>query len=324
MDLVTFLVYIAIVAIVYLFALLVYRSSLFRALFVLIAFLPIGLMLAFFIFRIPQLKNETHRTQFFENWKVGGHRGSSHDGIPENSLEAFLAVKNEGGQLAEMDIQITSDGVAVICHDSNVERLTGVNKDISSMTLAQFKQLTYSGTNITMPTFAEAVQFCVQNNIMMIWDVKNLDEALITQFVIQIRTYNLYSKVLVSGFNPIDTYFIKLADQKILTGFTWRMWELSTTDEDATINRFTGILHGIATVADVVVYSLTQSLIVPKFLGSDMIFYHVNDHSRYLEKAASDNNIYLAGWTSKNEYEMNWLKNYIKVPFLTDNVSLAP
>lgn len=148
------------------------------------------------------------------------------------------------------------------------------------MNITEFRKLRFIGTNVSLPTFEEAVAHCVANNIMMIWDVKNVDENLLKQFVIQIRTYNLYSKVLVSGFNPIDTYLVKMADPKILTGFTWRSWELSTTDEAATTPRFTGTLHAVASVLDVLAFGLARSLIIPKFLGSDVIFYHVSDISR--------------------------------------------
>lgn len=165
-------------------------------------------------------------------------------------------------------------------HDDFAVRVTGVDKDISTMTLAEFRELRFIGTNTSLPTFAEAVAHCVANDIMMIWDVKNVGEALLTQFVTQIRTHNLYSKVLVSGFNPIDMYMVKMADPKILTGFTWRSWELSTTDEAATVPRFTGLLHAVANFLDILVFGLARSLIMPKFLGSDVIFYHVNDISR--------------------------------------------
>ncbi|EGT48856.1 hypothetical protein CAEBREN_07320 [Caenorhabditis brenneri] len=325
MELLTFLAWILIVGLLYILALLALKFTTIRVVIVTLTFLPIALMLAFFIFRIPQLRpDEAHKVAFFTNWKVGGHRGSAHDDIPENSLEAFSAVKTEGGQVAEMDIQITQDGVPVICHDSNTVRVTGVDKDISSMNLTEFRDLRFTGTNISLPTFEEAVAHCVANNISMIWDVKNVDENLLKQFVIQIRTHNLYSKVLVSGFNPLDTYKVKMADPKILTGFTWRSWELSTTDEAATIPRFSGALNAIAQVLDVICFGLARSLIMPKFLGSDVVFYHVNDISKFLKSDAAANNIYVAGWTSNNAAEQVWLRDYLNVPFLTDNVGTVP
>lgn len=324
MDLLTFIAWGIIVGIIYILSLLALKFTTIRVIIVTLAFIPIALMIAFFIFRIPQLTNEPHKSQFFSAWKIGGHRGSAHDDIPENSLEAFSAVKREGGQLAEMDIQITLDGVPVICHDANTVRVTGVDKDISTMNITEFRKLRFTGTNISLPTFEEAVSYCVANDIMMIWDVKNVDENLLKQFVIQMKTHNLYSKVLVSGFNPIDTYKVKMADPKILTGFTWRNWELSTTDEAARIPRFTGALNAIASVLDVLVFGLARSLIMPKFLGSDVIFYHVNDISSFLKTDAAANNIYLAGWTSNNPTEQVWLRDYLNVPFLTDNVGTVP
>jgi len=53
-----------------------------------------------------------------------GHRGEPAS-YPENSLSGFEAVLNAGAAYIETDIQLTADGVPVLCHDPDVMKLTG-------------------------------------------------------------------------------------------------------------------------------------------------------------------------------------------------------
>jgi glycerophosphoryl diester phosphodiesterase len=53
------------------------------------------------------------------------HRGLwTQDGPPENSLAAFEAAC-EAGYGIELDVQLSSDGEAMVFHDSKLQRLTG-------------------------------------------------------------------------------------------------------------------------------------------------------------------------------------------------------
>ncbi|CAD6198549.1 unnamed protein product [Caenorhabditis auriculariae] len=277
----------------------------------------------FFIFRHHTIVNSGNKTAFFERFKVGAHRGSHYGNIPENSLEAFAAAKMEGAQLVEMDLQTTSDGVAVICHDPNTLAVTGVDREISKMTLAEFKQLRFTLNNGSLPTFEEAVEWCVQNDMMMLWDIKDVTDNMTSTFSKLIQINNLYGKVIVSGFNPIDIYKVKSRDPNILTGFTYRSSELSTVDEDGVKPRFQGILHVIALMVDNVLTALVKSFAMPTFLGADMLLFHCNDVSRYGAMEARRNDMYMAAWTSNIREEMEFFLNYLHVPFLTDDARLA-
>ena len=42
---------------------------------------------------------------------------------------------------SEIDVQLTEDGVPMVIHDSNLFRLAGIKKEISSMTYAEVKKL---------------------------------------------------------------------------------------------------------------------------------------------------------------------------------------
>ena len=55
------------------------------------------------------------------------HRGyyDNEAGIPENSLSCFQAAIDKGFAI-ELDIQLSSDGVAFVFHDADLERMCGV------------------------------------------------------------------------------------------------------------------------------------------------------------------------------------------------------
>lgn len=56
--------------------------------------------------------------------KVFAHRGASAD-WPENTLMAFRQGWHAGAAGAELDVRLTADGEAIVCHDATALRTTG-------------------------------------------------------------------------------------------------------------------------------------------------------------------------------------------------------
>lgn len=63
-------------------------------------------------------------------WVIG-HRGSSY-GV-ENTLGAIKAASDKGADFAEIDIQLSSDGVPVVVHDYDLSRLANKNQKVKEM-----------------------------------------------------------------------------------------------------------------------------------------------------------------------------------------------
>ncbi len=85
------------------------------------------------------------------------HRGLwSKDGPPENSLGAFEAAC-EAGYGIELDVQLSSDGEAVVFHDSKLARMTGREGRIGDHTAADLAQMRLDGTDETIPTLADTL-----------------------------------------------------------------------------------------------------------------------------------------------------------------------
>ena len=76
---------------------------------------------------------------------VSAHRGAF-ENAPENSL---LAIKNAidlGVEMTEVDVRMTADGVPVLFHDFETNRMLGVDTFISLMTYAQLQNYTLRNT----------------------------------------------------------------------------------------------------------------------------------------------------------------------------------
>ena len=96
---------------------------------------------------------------------VTAHRGYS-AAAPENTLPAFQLAIDQGCEWAELDVQMTSDGVVVVTHDSNLKRCTGKNAKVYDLTYAEVAQLDagrwfssrFADTRI--PTLEQVLQLC--------------------------------------------------------------------------------------------------------------------------------------------------------------------
>ena len=93
----------------------------------------------------------------FENVAFA-HRGffDNQKGIPENSLLSFEnAIINNVG--IELDIQLSSDGIPMVFHDADLERMCGVKGKVWEYTAAELQTMSLSGTEHTIPTLAQTL-----------------------------------------------------------------------------------------------------------------------------------------------------------------------
>ena len=69
-----------------------------------------------------------------------GHRGQP-ESLPENSLESFTHALQSGAVYIETDVQLTADGVVVLSHDENLQKMTANNISVTNSTYAAFKDI---------------------------------------------------------------------------------------------------------------------------------------------------------------------------------------
>jgi glycerophosphoryl diester phosphodiesterase len=102
------------------------------------------------------------KDRFGEAWErlfepAIAHRGLwNPDGPPENSLGAFQAACAAGYGI-ELDVQLSADGEAVVFHDDDLERMTGVAGRVSDRTVAELAELRLKGTDERIPTLPETL-----------------------------------------------------------------------------------------------------------------------------------------------------------------------
>lgn len=71
---------------------------------------------------------------------LAAHRGDSAR-CPENTMASFQAAVYEGADCIELDIQETLDHVFVVCHDQNLSRIAGLDRNISDMRYEELRQV---------------------------------------------------------------------------------------------------------------------------------------------------------------------------------------
>ena len=104
----------------------------------------------------PRMRNKPDMS-VFDGADIA-HRGyfDNENGIPENSLPAFEAAIEKGFAI-ELDIQLSSDGGAMVFHDTDLDRVCGVEGKIWEYTAAELKQMKLFESDETIPTFEETL-----------------------------------------------------------------------------------------------------------------------------------------------------------------------
>jgi glycerophosphoryl diester phosphodiesterase len=98
-----------------------------------------------------------------EQVKVTAHRGHSR-AAPENTLSAIRKAIESGADYAEIDVQMTSDGVVLLLHDRDLKRVAGDSRRLGDLTFEEVRKLevgswfdpSFAGERI--PTLAEAIE----------------------------------------------------------------------------------------------------------------------------------------------------------------------
>jgi len=95
-----------------------------------------------FYFPIIHLPNKIKHT--YPNYKhglyFGAHRGGSMEGL-ENTITNFKKAKELEVSYVELDVCLTKDNQVVVCHDPNLKRLWGVDKEVNQFDYKDLPQI---------------------------------------------------------------------------------------------------------------------------------------------------------------------------------------
>ncbi len=156
-----------------------------------------------------------------------GHRGAAAL-APENTLVGFRKAIADGCNAVELDVHITRDGRLVVFHDDRLERTTdgkGRLADYKYGDLAQLNAAVNWDTSYqAIPTLEEVIN-ALPSDIIINMELKNFsffsDMRLEREVVMFIHRHGLRDRVIVSSFNPLNIWRVKMADPTIFTALLW-------------------------------------------------------------------------------------------------------
>ena len=110
--------------------------------------------------------------------EVFAHRGDSVN-APENSMPAFEMAVLEQTDGIELDVHRTKDGVLVVSHDESMERISGLQVNVSDLTYAEIQEIdtgSWFSKNfgyVRLSTLDEVLKLCRRNNVRVQIEIKS-------------------------------------------------------------------------------------------------------------------------------------------------------
>ena len=154
------------------------------------------------------------------------HRGLS-SFEKENTMAAFIAGGNHTYYGMECDIHVTKDNVIVVCHDSNLERVSGVDLIIEESTYEEIQKVNLYDVKkennwpyLKVPTFEEYLDCCIRYNKVAVIEFKFLFKEEDVYRVIEIvKSRNYLDKCVFISFVYENLTFVRKYDSNINVQF---------------------------------------------------------------------------------------------------------
>lgn len=140
--------------------------------------------------------------------KILGHRGANRR-APQNTLPAFQAAIDHGADGVEFDVQMSSDGVLVICHNFTVDATSNGTGFVNEHTFEELRAMDFGswfgdefkGTKI--PTLEETLD-CVKDMEVLNVEIKHPSKAMdevVRKTYDMVKAKGLLPKVIFSSFD---------------------------------------------------------------------------------------------------------------------------
>ncbi len=189
------------------------------------------------------------------------HRGlfDNKSDSPENSLKAINHAVDENYGV-EFNVRLTKDKIPVVLHDSNLKRVSGLDKDISELYFHDLRKITLFESKDIIPTLQEVLE-AINGRVPVIVELKLDDGADTAICDISAPFLDEYQgDYMVESFNPMPMLWYKKNRPSVIRG------QLST-------NHFKegkkGFLMNLS-----LQYLLFNFLVKPDFIAYDHLFRH--------------------------------------------------
>lgn len=264
---------------------------------------------------------------------VVAHRTTSLD-APENSLAGIRMAKSAGAKAVHFDVRLTSDDVAVLFHDEDLDRVTTETGKLCQRTLDQVKTLDISSKTIEgskfmgekIPTLEEAVELCLQLQLKMVvqFKVSNWEvSSRILHDLINQHEQLSEGMMMVASESPIFLYRVcREFDGDLATCLVWRPRLFSQSCP-------TGFLHqtwpiykdlgrkALAHIADVI-YAWALPRIIWKVCNADAVILHAHSLSVESVKQWTKTSVRVLAWPVNSPTDKMYTEQTLKIGYLTD------
>ena len=178
--------------------------------------------------------------------KAIAHRGYSIE-APENTLPAYRLAKEKGFNYGECDVAFTKDGVAVLLHDSSIDRTSDGEGRIENLTYEELLQYDFGSwfseeyAGLKIPTFEQFLDVCKEIDLKPYIELKSSGSYTKEQIT------SLVDMVEEKGMSEVSTWisfkydylvYVKEADE------TARLGYLSSEFEDDDLQKALSLRTG--------------------------------------------------------------------------------
>ena len=154
-------------------------------------------------------------------WVIG-HRGAAAK-CPENTLPSFLAARDAGACMIELDVQQSTDGELFVFHDDTLERLCGEATRVASLTWEALSTRVvghWQEHAVKIPRLAE-VFAALGRSVFYNLELKTDTIAYVgieARLAELVRACGLAERVLVSSFHHDSLRLMQQSDPRLLRG----------------------------------------------------------------------------------------------------------
>lgn len=142
-----------------------------------------------------------------------GHRGDPYR-VRENTLPSIRSAFERGADAVEIDVRMTRDGVPVLLHDEDLQRLWGHDVRLDDVTAPQLKELTDGG----IPTLRAALMAAGAGRVML--DLPGATAETVRTVVGQVRECGARDRTYYCA-GPDTMLAVRAADPGAEIALTW-------------------------------------------------------------------------------------------------------
>ncbi|CAF1401373.1 unnamed protein product [Didymodactylos carnosus] len=291
-----------------------------------------ALALVYNFYKLPSAQGH----HVFENLIIA-HRGGQpllrddNNDFPENSLAAFkwasMSLLVDG---IELDTQLSKDYIPMVIHDTWLHQtFDNCHGKVSDYTCAELKKFLFKrkivktdvGTSDLYKTeriltLEEVIQFLQKTKLKVVIEIKEVKHLKLMASIIDkfYRQYPfLYERSFCSSFLPINLYYLRLLNPRIITGLVYLEQTTDglirvTDDLEKPLPTFVKYNIFFKLVIDNI-FRLFATPLILKLIGTNIILIQKNGVSGNIINKYRQNDIVVAVWCANTKDEKLWFKS---------------